>query len=117
MHLVALREFFAANAEWLTVVQLPLHAPDLNVQEASGRWSSATSATWFPPMSCGPGAVNPVDRYRRSAFMVRATAAKVVGGISFAAAGIVRYSPAWIFGWVSVTLSCRSWVPPFSWRA
>ncbi|MFD4023838.1 transposase [Streptomyces sp. NPDC058576] len=38
MHLVApLREFFAANATWLTVFQLPTYAPDLNPQE--GVWS------------------------------------------------------------------------------
>ncbi|MET7319606.1 transposase [Streptomyces sp. NPDC005549] len=38
MHLVApLREFFEANASWLTVVQLPTYAPDLNPQE--GIWS------------------------------------------------------------------------------
>ncbi|WSF81544.1 transposase (plasmid) [Streptomyces globisporus] len=38
MHLVApLREFFAANAAWLTVFQLPTYAPDLNPQE--GVWS------------------------------------------------------------------------------
>jgi hypothetical protein len=34
MHLVApLREFFEANAAWLTVFQLPTYAPDLNPQE------------------------------------------------------------------------------------
>jgi transposase len=32
-----LREFIAANAEWLTVVQLPTYAPDLNPTE--GIWS------------------------------------------------------------------------------
>jgi transposase len=32
-----LREFIAANADWLTVVQLPTHAPDLNPTE--GIWS------------------------------------------------------------------------------
>lgn len=38
MHLVApLREFFEANASWLTVFQLPTYAPDLNPQE--GIWS------------------------------------------------------------------------------
>ncbi|MFE5995105.1 transposase [Streptomyces sp. NPDC056453] len=38
MHLVApLREFFEANADWLTVFQLPTYAPDLNPQE--GIWS------------------------------------------------------------------------------
>ncbi|WP_455772866.1 IS630 family transposase [[Kitasatospora] papulosa] len=38
MHLVApLREFFEANAHWLTVFQLPTYAPDLNPQE--GIWS------------------------------------------------------------------------------
>ncbi|MFF9794852.1 transposase [Streptomyces bacillaris] len=38
MHLVApLREFFEANAAWLTVFQLPTYAPDLNPQE--GIWS------------------------------------------------------------------------------
>jgi hypothetical protein len=38
MHLVApLREFFGANADWLTVFQLPTYAPDLNPQE--GIWS------------------------------------------------------------------------------
>nr|WP_051967371.1 transposase [Kitasatospora mediocidica] len=38
MHLVApLREFFEANAAWLTVFQLPTYAPDLNPQE--GVWS------------------------------------------------------------------------------
>lgn len=38
MHLVApLREFFGANASWLTVFQLPTYAPDLNPQE--GIWS------------------------------------------------------------------------------
>ncbi|MFF3343123.1 transposase [Streptomyces flavidovirens] len=38
IHLTApLREFIAANAEWLTVFQLPAYAPDLNPQE--GVWS------------------------------------------------------------------------------
>jgi len=38
MHLVApLREFSEANADWLTVFQLPTYAPDLNWQE--GIWS------------------------------------------------------------------------------
>lgn len=38
MNLVApLREFFEANALWLTVFQLPTYAPDLNPQE--GIWS------------------------------------------------------------------------------
>jgi transposase len=32
-----LQEFIAANAEWLTVFQLPTYAPDLNPQE--GIWS------------------------------------------------------------------------------
>ncbi|MDX3215102.1 transposase [Streptomyces sp. ME02-6991-2B] len=32
-----LREFIAANADWLTVFQLPTYAPDLNPQE--GIWS------------------------------------------------------------------------------
>ncbi|WUH92469.1 transposase [Streptomyces sp. NBC_00433] len=37
-HLVApLRQFFEANADWLTVFQLPTYAPDLNPQE--GIWS------------------------------------------------------------------------------
>ncbi|MFF3313849.1 transposase [Streptomyces sp. NPDC002952] len=31
-----LREFIDANAEWLTVVQLPTYAPDLNPTEGSG---------------------------------------------------------------------------------
>ncbi|MFF2935148.1 transposase [Streptomyces mirabilis] len=34
IHLTAdLREFFAANTDWLTVFQLPVYAPDLNPQE------------------------------------------------------------------------------------
>lgn len=38
IHLTApLREFVAANADWLTVFQLPSYAPDLNPQE--GIWS------------------------------------------------------------------------------
>jgi transposase len=38
MHLVKpLRDFFAAHADWLTVIQLPSYAPDLNPQE--GVWS------------------------------------------------------------------------------
>ncbi|WP_411138468.1 transposase [Streptomyces sp. C10] len=38
IHLTApLREFIAANADWLTVFQLPPYAPDLNPQE--GIWS------------------------------------------------------------------------------
>ncbi|MFD7873611.1 transposase [Streptomyces sp. NPDC059766] len=38
LHLTAgMREFIAANAEWLTVFQLPTYAPDLNPQE--GVWS------------------------------------------------------------------------------
>ncbi|MER5537683.1 transposase [Streptomyces mirabilis] len=38
IHLTApLREFIAANADWLAVFQLPTHAPDLNPQE--GVWS------------------------------------------------------------------------------
>jgi transposase len=32
-----LREFFAANTDWLTVFQLPAYAPDLNPRE--GVWS------------------------------------------------------------------------------
>jgi transposase len=37
-HLTApLPEFIAANADWLTVFQLPTYAPDLNPQE--GVWS------------------------------------------------------------------------------
>ncbi|WP_317633732.1 transposase [Streptomyces sp. Je 1-4] len=35
-----LREFIAANADWLTVFQLPPYAPDLNPQE--GAWSLVT---------------------------------------------------------------------------
>ncbi|WP_326648849.1 MULTISPECIES: transposase [unclassified Streptomyces] len=46
-----LREFIAANADWLTIFQLPTCAPDLNPAEASGPWSSATSATSPPPTS------------------------------------------------------------------
>lgn len=38
LHLTAgMREFIAANADWLTVFQLPTYAPDLNPQE--GMWS------------------------------------------------------------------------------
>lgn len=38
IHLTApLNEFIAANADWLTVFQLPTYAPDLNPQE--GVWS------------------------------------------------------------------------------
>nr|WP_242641177.1 transposase [Streptomyces kasugaensis] len=38
IHLTApLREFIAANADWLTVFQLPSYSPDLNPQE--GVWS------------------------------------------------------------------------------
>ncbi|WP_405828166.1 transposase [Streptomyces sp. NBC_01176] len=38
LHLTAgMREFIDANAEWLTVFQLPTYAPDLNPQE--GVWS------------------------------------------------------------------------------
>ncbi|MFE7323541.1 transposase [Streptomyces sp. NPDC057565] len=38
IHLTApLREFIAANADWLIVFQLPTYAPDLNPQE--GVWS------------------------------------------------------------------------------
>ncbi|MEW1914570.1 transposase [Kitasatospora sp. NPDC085895] len=38
LHLTAdMREFIDANAEWLTVFQLPTYAPDLNPQE--GIWS------------------------------------------------------------------------------
>ncbi|MFD8384868.1 transposase [Streptomyces sp. NPDC059679] len=38
LHLTAgIREFIAANADWLTVFQLPTYAPDLNPQE--GIWS------------------------------------------------------------------------------
>ncbi|WP_317985939.1 transposase [Streptomyces sp. 5-10] len=38
LHLTAgMREFIAANADWLTVFQLPTYAPDLNPQE--GIWS------------------------------------------------------------------------------
>ncbi|MEW2161271.1 transposase [Streptomyces sp. NPDC007189] len=39
-----LQESTAAHAEWLTVFQLPAHAPDLSPTRASGRWSGATSA-------------------------------------------------------------------------
>ncbi|MFG2415089.1 hypothetical protein ACGFWH_26350 [Streptomyces goshikiensis] len=46
LHLTAgMREFIDANAEWLTVFQLPTYAPDLIRPRASGRWSSVTSAT------------------------------------------------------------------------
>ncbi|WP_311137168.1 transposase [Streptomyces sp. I6] len=38
LHLTAgMREFITANADWLTVFQLPTYAPDLNPQE--GIWS------------------------------------------------------------------------------
>jgi hypothetical protein len=38
LHLTAgMKEFIEANAEWLTVFQLPTYAPDLNPQE--GIWS------------------------------------------------------------------------------
>lgn len=38
LHLMAgMRDFIHANAEWLTVFQLPTYAPDLNPQE--GVWS------------------------------------------------------------------------------
>ncbi|MFD8425417.1 transposase [Streptomyces sp. NPDC059466] len=38
LHLTAgMRKFIEANAEWLTVFQLPTYAPDLNPQE--GAWS------------------------------------------------------------------------------
>lgn len=38
LHLTAgMREFITANAEWLTVFQLPTYAPDLNPTE--GVWS------------------------------------------------------------------------------
>ncbi|MFD4522650.1 transposase [Streptomyces sp. NPDC058470] len=38
LHLTAgIREFIDANAEWLTVFQLPTYAPDLNPQE--GIWA------------------------------------------------------------------------------
>ena len=38
IHLTAdLREFFAANTDWLTVFQLPAYTPDLNPRE--GVWS------------------------------------------------------------------------------
>ncbi|MFJ2953987.1 transposase [Streptomyces sp. NPDC087270] len=38
LHLTAgIREFIAANAEWLTVFQLPAYAPGLNPTE--GIWS------------------------------------------------------------------------------
>ncbi|MFJ1561365.1 transposase [Streptomyces mirabilis] len=51
IHLTApLREFIAANADWLTVFPLPTNAPDLNPQEGVwSPWSSATSATSPPP--------------------------------------------------------------------
>ncbi|MFE6946510.1 transposase [Streptomyces chartreusis] len=52
LHLTKLlREFIDADAAWLTVFQLPTYAPDLNPQEASGRWSSVTSATSPQPTS------------------------------------------------------------------
>lgn len=52
LHLTAgMREFIDANAEWLTVFQLPTYAPDLNPQEGCGRWSSVTSATLPRPTS------------------------------------------------------------------
>ncbi|GAA1351663.1 transposase [Streptomyces beijiangensis] len=50
-HLVApLREFFEANAAWLTVFQLPTYAPDLNPQE--GVW---------PLVKCGIGNLAAAD--------------------------------------------------------
>nr|WP_234362168.1 transposase [Streptomyces sp. IMTB 1903] len=52
LHLpVGICEFIDANAEWLTVFQLPTYAPDLNPTGASGRWSSVTSAT-SPAPTC-----------------------------------------------------------------
>ncbi|MFI8106391.1 transposase [Streptomyces sp. NPDC086023] len=46
-----LREFIAANADWLTVFQLPTYARTSTRRRASGRWSNATSATSPPPTS------------------------------------------------------------------
>nr|WP_234375797.1 transposase [Streptomyces sp. CB01373] len=37
LHLTTgMKDFIAANADWLTVFQLPIYAPDLNPQE--GIW-------------------------------------------------------------------------------
>ncbi|MFF0096097.1 hypothetical protein ACFYSF_40125 [Streptomyces canus] len=45
-----MKKFIDANAEWLTVFQLPAYAPDLNPTESR---SSATWATWPPRTSVG----------------------------------------------------------------
>ncbi|WTU53138.1 transposase [Streptomyces sp. NBC_00057] len=47
-----LREFIAANADWLTMFQLLTQAPDLNAQDGLCPWSSAT-ATSPPPTWAG----------------------------------------------------------------
>ncbi|MDH6580817.1 hypothetical protein P3T29_006511 [Kitasatospora sp. MAP5-34] len=46
-----MKEFIAANQDWLTVFQLPSYAPDLNPRKPSGHWSNATSATSPSPTS------------------------------------------------------------------
>ncbi|MFJ4932218.1 hypothetical protein [Streptomyces sp. NPDC088736] len=54
LHLTAgMRDFIEANAEWLTVFQLPTCAPDLNRKRVCGRWSSATLAPSPQPASGG----------------------------------------------------------------
>nr|WP_239070725.1 MULTISPECIES: transposase [unclassified Streptomyces] len=52
LHLTAdMWEFVGANAEWLTVFQLPAYAPDLNPTKGIGCWSSVISEIWPPRTS------------------------------------------------------------------
>ncbi|MEU5395811.1 transposase [Streptomyces tibetensis] len=48
IHLTApLRDFIAANADWLTVFQLPIYAPDLNPKEGVSAISvTSPPSTW-----------------------------------------------------------------------
>nr|WP_306328873.1 transposase [Streptomyces venezuelae] len=51
-----MRQFIEANAEWLTVLQLPAYAPDLNPTEGIWALVKRDWATWPPRTSArSPG--------------------------------------------------------------
>ncbi|MFF4139656.1 transposase [Streptomyces mirabilis] len=95
LHLTAgIRKFIDANAEWLTVFQLPTYAPDLNPQE--GIWSlvkrdignlaaASTIRTWSTaasPASASPSTdqPSPSTQRRRWGSHPRKAPASGVGG-------------------------------------
>lgn len=53
LHLVpGMKTFAAEHADWLTVVQFPAYAPDLNPPRASGPCSNAVPQPTSPPPTC-----------------------------------------------------------------